>query len=448
MCKNLTVYPTISTKFDSFENAPNERAKFDRKMLSPMSQPCDLIKETSLVGSQQQQLPPSNCSNNSIATSSIDGSAQGYLAPEKPLARFQHNQSVSGTISQPVTPQFNLRANLRLDSEATNSPISFKTDTDILNQFSADDLIYRIKSLETKNRKLLFENGCLVRDLNSNLANVQFCKQEISQLRDLCVYLDDERTKARLTATEWAIKLKKEINSYSRKLSELESKQFELVRENYELKQLCLLLDKAMANKVDEEVNEKEEEKLKEKGTNDSLKDCKQSTGKHKDRKGEHKEKLEDATSEPVKQRSLLNSKVIKYIRQLEIKLEQCEMHRQSTLSLLNDRNVPLEEPIRELEKFKLNLDELKSCRPEEIAKGIEVFLVQQSLEPNLSESAVHSASQLDGGQPNRYLQEDAKHLDESCSDLNESPDDQINEEQRSIIKQLCSAAYKKIESE
>lgn len=401
-----------------------------------MSQPCDLIKETTLASNQQQQLAATNCSNNSTAVSSIDGSAQGYLAAEKPPARFHHNPS----ISQSVTPQFNLRANLRLDSEVTNSPVSFKADTDLLHQFSTEDLVYRIKSLETKNRKLLFENGCLVRDLNSNLANVQYCKQEMSQLRDLCCYLDDERTKARLTATEWAFKLKKEINSYSRKLGELESKQFELVRENYELKQLCLLLDKAMANRVDENTNDKED------ALREEQQDC-QATRKHKERKSDP----QDATSEPVK-RSLLNSKVMSYISMLETKLEQFEEQRRSVLSLLVDRQVPVEESIKELEKFRLDLDELKGSRPEEIEKAMQVFLVEQSLEQNLrvvDDVRLDEESgdrQADDSQPNVSTNENAKNSDES-PDSPMADDDQISEDQRLIIKQLCSAAYKKIES-
>lgn len=401
-----------------------------------MSQPCDLIKETTLASNQQQQLAATNCSNNSTAVSSIDGSAQGYLAAEKPPARFHHNPS----ISQSITPQFNLRANLRLDSEVTNSPVSFKADTDLLHQFSTEDLVYRIKSLETKNRKLLFENGCLVRDLNSNLANVQYCKQEMSQLRDLCCYLDDERTKARLTATEWAFKLKKEINSYSRKLGELESKQFELVRENYELKQLCLLLDKAMANRVDENTNDKED------ALREEQQDC-QATRKHKERKSDP----QDATSEPVK-RSLLNSKVMSYISMLETKLEQFEEQRRSVLSLLVDRQVPVEESIKELEKFRLDLDELKGSRPEEIEKAMQVFLVEQSLEQNLrvvDDVRLDEESgdrQADDSQPNVSINENAKNSDES-PDSPMADDDQISEDQRLIIKQLCSAAYKKIES-
>lgn len=396
-------------------------------MLSPMSQPCDLIKETTLARNQQQQLAATNCSNNSTAVSSIDGSAQGYLAAEKPPFRFHHNQS----ISQSVTPQFNLRANLRLDSEVTNSPVSFKTDTDLLNQFSTDDLVYRIKSLETKNRKLLFENGCLVRDLNSNLANVQYCKQEMSQLRDLCCYLDDERTKARLTATEWAFKLKKEINSYSRKLGELESKQFELVRENYELKQLCLLLDR-----VGENANDKDEDTPKEKSANDQPQDCK-ANSRHKETRSDHTAGHQDATSEPVKQRSLLNNKVMNYIVMLETKLEQCEEQRRSALSLLTDREMPLEEPIRELEKFRLDLDELKGSRPEVIERALQVFLVGQSLEQNLNtvdgarcaDESDRRTDQAEDSQPNVSTNENAKISDESP--LNDSP---MGEDRKSVV--------------
>lgn len=74
-----------------------------------------------------------------------------------------------------------------------------------------------------------------------------------NELRDLCCYLDDERAKARSVAREWQAfgthmsrVMRQEVTAYTTKLTELESKQFELVRQNFELKQLCLLLDNAI----------------------------------------------------------------------------------------------------------------------------------------------------------------------------------------------------------
>lgn len=91
-------------------------------------------------------------------------------------------------------------------SMATPTP----SDDEILGQLSRDELIARVKSLEAKNRKLLFDNGAMMKDINHNLSQLQQLKHQNFQLlgdnnelRDLCCYLDDERSKARSVAREW-----------------------------------------------------------------------------------------------------------------------------------------------------------------------------------------------------------------------------------------------------
>lgn len=397
-----------------------------------------------------------NCSNNSTIPS---------IGQNSFLIGSDKTQSI---ISQPVTPLHTPQYNLRPPNLSnTISPISFKTDTELLSQLSPDELIYRIKSLETKNRKLLFENGCLIRDLNSNLANIQYCKHQMLQLkkdnielRDLCCYLDDERTKARiLIAQEWGYKLKKEINNYSHKLRQLEEKQFELVKENYELKQLCLLMDKAMINKqieTDLDSNDNRYDKNADEKRDDKLIDDKDDKrGDNKDdkrddkivnikfeKKNEKTNTATDATSDRIKKnRSLLNYKVLNYIKLLETKLEQCSEYRNSTLDLLN-KDVSLEQSIREFEKFELNLDDLNNRRPTEIKNAMEILKIEQSLDHNLNKEIIQKTDDQIKETDNQLKTSTDFKLNE---DLNEN---QINEDQRSIIKQLCTAAYKQIEDE
>ncbi|XP_046663635.1 coiled-coil domain-containing protein 85C [Homalodisca vitripennis] len=70
------------------------------------------------------------------------------------------------------------------------------------------------------------------------------------ELRDLCCFLDDDRQKGRKLAREWqrfgrytASVMRQEVAAYQTKLRELDTKQHELIKDNLELKELCLYLD-------------------------------------------------------------------------------------------------------------------------------------------------------------------------------------------------------------
>ena len=142
------------------------------------------------------------------------------------------------------------------------SPATIATpfEEEYLCQLPIEDLVARIKILEGRNRKLVLDNGTMMKNLNQHIATMQTLKyqnfrlaSDNNELRDLTVYLDDERNRARSLAKQWqdfgnhmSRVMKHEIANYARKLHVLEDKQFELVRENFELRQLCVLMDKAM----------------------------------------------------------------------------------------------------------------------------------------------------------------------------------------------------------
>ena len=132
--------------------------------------------------------------------------------------------------------------------------------TQILCQLPVEDLVARIRILEAKNRKLVLDNGQMMKNLNQHISSLQTLKyqnfrltSDNNELRDLTVYLDDERNRTRGLARQWqdfgnhmSKVMKYEVSNYAKKLHQLEDKQFELVRENFELRQLCVLMDKAM----------------------------------------------------------------------------------------------------------------------------------------------------------------------------------------------------------
>merc|ERR1719150_3424601 len=91
------------------------------------------------------------------------------------------------------------------------------------------EVLQKLKTLEAENQKL---------------------QQDNQELRDLCCFLDDDRQRARKLAKEWqkfgqytAKVMRQEVSNYQQKLKQLDGRQQELVRDNYELKDLCLYLD-------------------------------------------------------------------------------------------------------------------------------------------------------------------------------------------------------------
>lgn len=83
-----------------------------------------------------------------------------------------------------------------------------------------------------------------MKDINQNL------QDDNQELRDLCCFLDDDRQRGRKLAREWqrfgrytASVMRSEVSAYQEKLKELETKQQELISDNLDLKELCLYLD-------------------------------------------------------------------------------------------------------------------------------------------------------------------------------------------------------------
>lgn len=100
-----------------------------------------------------------------------------------------------------------------------------------------------IKDVNKRMHILLLEVRGL-KDINQNL------QDDNQELRDLCCFLDDDRQRGRKLAREWqrfgrytASVMRSEVSAYQEKLKELETKQQELISDNLDLKELCLYLD-------------------------------------------------------------------------------------------------------------------------------------------------------------------------------------------------------------
>uniref|UniRef100_A0A3Q3JEX9 Coiled-coil domain containing 85C n=1 Tax=Monopterus albus TaxID=43700 RepID=A0A3Q3JEX9_MONAL len=106
-----------------------------------------------------------------------------------------------------------------------------------------EDLIRRLRRLESRNMDLMLEHGNMMKDVNRSLQvhlheirSLKEINQKLQddnqELRELCCFLDDDRQKG-----------KKDVGLYQQKLKELEASQEALRMENMELKEIVLMLD-------------------------------------------------------------------------------------------------------------------------------------------------------------------------------------------------------------
>ncbi|KAM6956552.1 coiled-coil domain-containing protein 85A, partial [Aplochiton taeniatus] len=152
-------------------------------------------------------------------------------------------------------------------AKSTESPaddLSKIADEELL-KWSKDELIRRLRRAEAEKMSVILDHGNLMRVVNRRLQQHlneirslkdvnQRLQEDNQELRDLCCFLDDDRQKGKRVAREWqrlgrysAGLMRKEVSIYLQKLKELEQRQGEVVSDNLELKELCLMLDEERA---------------------------------------------------------------------------------------------------------------------------------------------------------------------------------------------------------
>lgn len=119
----------------------------------------------------------------------------------------------------------------------------------------------RIRSLESEKLTIMIEHNNLIKEFNKRMeshldeirslkdSNNQF-ETELKDLQELSVFLDDDRKKCRRLAKEWqrfgrhtVTVLRGEMAGYQDKIKVLEARQQKLIKENTELRDLCVYLD-------------------------------------------------------------------------------------------------------------------------------------------------------------------------------------------------------------
>ncbi|KAJ8365846.1 hypothetical protein SKAU_G00146770 [Synaphobranchus kaupii] len=157
-------------------------------------------------------------------------------------------------------PQSLVQLTMSKSAESPAEDISKLSDEDLL-KWSKEDLVRRLRRAEGDKMSIILDHGNLIREVNRSLQlhlneirglkDVNQKLQEDNQeLRDLCCFLDDDRQKGKRVSREWqrlgrysASIMRKEVTLYLQRLKELELRQEEVLKENLELKELCLMLD-------------------------------------------------------------------------------------------------------------------------------------------------------------------------------------------------------------
>ncbi|XP_051568384.1 coiled-coil domain-containing protein 85A-like [Myxocyprinus asiaticus] len=145
-------------------------------------------------------------------------------------------------------------------SDSPAEDISNLTDEELL-QWKKEELVRRLRRSEADKMSAILDHSNLIREVNRSLQlhlNEIRGLKEVNQklqddnreLRDLCCFLDDDRQKGKRVSREWqrlgrfsASVMRKEVSLYLQKLTELERRQEEVIRENLELRELCVLMD-------------------------------------------------------------------------------------------------------------------------------------------------------------------------------------------------------------
>ncbi|XP_056249705.1 coiled-coil domain-containing protein 85C-A isoform X2 [Seriola aureovittata] len=144
--------------------------------------------------------------------------------------------------------------------EGHGADLSQRPDEELL-MLGKEDLIRRLRRLESRNMALMLEHGNMMKDVNRRLQvhlheirSLKEVNQKLQddnqELRELCCFLDDDRQKGKKVSREWqrfgrytAGVLWKDVGLYQQKLTELEAGQEALRTENTELKEIVLMLD-------------------------------------------------------------------------------------------------------------------------------------------------------------------------------------------------------------
>ncbi|XP_046388632.1 coiled-coil domain-containing protein 85C [Ischnura elegans] len=296
----------------------------------------------------------------------------------------------------------------------------------------------------------------------------QRLQDDNQELRDLCCFLDDDRQKGRKLAREWqrfgrytASVMRQEVAAYQNKLRELDSKQQELIKDNLELKELCLYLDEernqstcsscgggpprpgvprddgdgsSSSTNADEVTGPPPPPPVP--GVPSNIPPSVPLNGLP--RRQENRERPTDDDNTHQRSRSIFNDQIMQYIRGLEQKVqtlaEEKRVLQQKVLSLSssadngNGRLITQNHGITDGHSDNGNVENEQLVRPEPVTRALQVLEVREQLErchPNGHPNTVPQST------ANPVLPLETAHLGDG---------------EKALVREMCNVVWRKLE--
>ncbi|XP_041952454.1 coiled-coil domain-containing protein 85C-B isoform X4 [Alosa alosa] len=355
-----------------------------------------------------------------------------------------------------------------------------KVSDDELLRCSKEDLVKRLRKVDSEKMNLMIEHGNMMKDVNRRLQvhlheirNLKEINQKLQddnhELRELCCFLDDDRQKGKKLSREWqrfgrytASAMWKEVGLYQQKLKELEVSQESMVRENSDLKEIILMLDEERNGAGSRSSIDSQSSLTNLNGGTNNVRDVgdgssTSSTGSagspdhhhnHAHKTGETKvgttiRRSMDDLSAPHHHRSIpngLNESSSNYIRQLETKVRILE----------DDKN-------KLLSQQQSNLGDLRALR-----KGMTLYHSESQLSslPQRQEAMLNgtrglptsesspSAGFLSSAQKPEAVVHAMKVLEvheNLDKQLPEDYEEDLSEKEKAIVREMCNVVWRKL---
>ncbi|KAF1375197.1 hypothetical protein PFLUV_G00237010 [Perca fluviatilis] len=331
-----------------------------------------------------------------------------------------------------------------------------------------EDLIRRLRRLESRNMDLMLEHGNMMKDVNRSLQvhlrEIRSLKEvnqrlqdDNQELRELCCFLDDDRQKGRKVSREWqrfgrytASVLGKDVALYQQRLTELESSQEVLRTENMELKEMVLMLDEDRSGAGSRSSIDSQSSlsnlncpvPVRDVGDGSST----SSTGSagspdHHNHNHNHLHKASEGKIASLR-RSVdfqsgdgLSDELASYVRQLENKMRMLEDENNQLLSQTNGgeaktlrKGLSSYHLETQLSQFQDNMNNGDAQTSSSEPFSTELYLPHR-LKP---EAIVHAMKVLDVHEK----------LDRPCS---QEYDDDLNDKEKAIVREMCNVVWRKL---
>ncbi|XP_054737159.1 alpha-protein kinase 1 [Anastrepha obliqua] len=346
------------------------------------------------------QRQPTRLSGSATNPQYFYNSQQQQQYRQQQVEQQQHPQDMLKFVRK--TDQDHPSPNASITSSAAAVPTGTRLTAEQNRQLQG--LINELRVLKEQNQRLLDDN---------------------QELRDLCCFLDDDRQKGRKLAREWqrfgrytASVMRQEVAAYQHKLRQLDDKQQELITDNLELKELCLYLDEERthiaANALCANCGTSVRNPLRDDGDGSSS-----STNAEETLSAlrNYERQMPDATL-----RTTLSDQTVQYVRSLERRIRQLEEERvgattptanilvsQHSQPQAQTQTQPQQQQTQQQQQIQQQqqqqsaqnpLNDPISSRPEAVVRALQVLEVREQLERDrLSGLIENSRDQMDDGE-------------------------------------------------